>query len=190
MLFYRLKVTPTATSVSGTTAAITVFADAGGGQVTVTSNGHGLSTGTRIGITGTTNYNGAFTIANALVNTFEITATWVANDATGDWNLADGTWSARLSDMLPSGYKSVQPRQLQFPPMLFRQVYCKAATVGNVYDLTITDYEDIQIRRFIDVSQIANDLTETPIVGDVTFTVTGSDLMEGFTLLAIVQDDR
>lgn len=67
------------------TAAITVFADAGSGQVTVTSNGHGLQNGCEIQISGTTSYNGFFVISNVTTNTFEITTTWVANDATGTW---------------------------------------------------------------------------------------------------------
>jgi hypothetical protein len=74
--------------------------------------------------------------------------------------------------------------------MLFKQIYVKATTVGNTYDLTLTDFENIEIRKFTDISQVYNDLTETPIIGDVTFTVTGSDFDEQFTLLAIVADDR
>lgn len=70
---------------AGMTGSITAFADAGGGQVTVTSAGHGLITGEIITITGTTNYNGVFTIANTTTDTFEITDTWVADDGTGTW---------------------------------------------------------------------------------------------------------
>ena len=103
---------------------------------------------------------------------------------------AAATWSVKLSTLLPSAYVSIQPQQLVFQPMLMRQLYVKAATVGNTYDLTVTDYEGIEIRKFTAISQVYNDLTETPIVGDVTFTVTGSDLDEAFTLLVIVQDDR
>jgi hypothetical protein len=84
----------------------------------------------------------------------------------------------------------MQPNQLVFQPMLMRQIYCKAATVGNTYDLTVTDFDNIEIRKFSDISQVYNDLTQTPIVGDITFTVTGSDVDEQFTLLCIVQDDR
>lgn len=67
------------------TGSITAFADAGGGQVTVTSAAHGLSNGDVVTISGTTNYNGTFEITNVTTNTFEITDTWVANDATGTW---------------------------------------------------------------------------------------------------------
>lgn len=67
------------------TAAITVFADGGSGQVVVTSANHGMSDGVPVTIAGTTNYNGVFLITNTATNTFEITDTWVANDAAGNW---------------------------------------------------------------------------------------------------------
>lgn len=70
---------------AGSTAAITAYADATGGQVTVTSNGHGLSNGDIVTIAGSTNYNGVFEVANVAVNTFEITDTWVADDGAGTW---------------------------------------------------------------------------------------------------------
>lgn len=65
--------------------AITAFADAGGGDVTVTSAGHGLSDGETVVITGTTNYDGSYTISNTAADTFDITATWVATE-TGMWS--------------------------------------------------------------------------------------------------------
>ena len=69
------------------TASITAFADAGGGQVTVTSAAHGLSNSITVNISGTTNYNGNFTTSNVTTDTFEITDTWVADDATGTWKV-------------------------------------------------------------------------------------------------------
>ena len=67
------------------TKAITAFADAGSGNVTVTSAAHGLVNGQLITISGTTSYNGDFTVANATADTFTIVDTWVADDATGTW---------------------------------------------------------------------------------------------------------
>lgn len=69
----------------GATGAITAFADAGGGAVTVTSAAHGLANGQIVSIAGTTNYNGVFEVSGATLNTFAITAAWVADDATGAW---------------------------------------------------------------------------------------------------------
>jgi hypothetical protein len=68
--------------------SITAFADGGGGTVTVTSHAHGMSNGTKVWITGTTSYNGGFIISSVATNTFKVTATWVANDATGSWTTA------------------------------------------------------------------------------------------------------
>jgi hypothetical protein len=73
------------TPEQGRTGSITAFTDAGGGQVTVTSALHRLSNGETVVITGTTNYNGTFVVANVDTNTYEITDTWVADDATGTW---------------------------------------------------------------------------------------------------------
>ena len=65
--------------------SITEFADAGGGQVTVTSNNHYLANGNSITVSGTTNYNGDYSITNVTTNTFEITETWVSDDGTGTY---------------------------------------------------------------------------------------------------------
>ena len=66
---------------------ITSFGDAGGGQITVTTdNPHGLSNGDRVPITGTTSYNDTYTIANIAPSTFEITDTYAGTD-TGYWQL-------------------------------------------------------------------------------------------------------
>lgn len=70
---------------SDKSGSITAFADAGGGLVTVTSATHGLANGNIITMVGTTSYNGIFTIANVATNTFTITDTFVADDATGTW---------------------------------------------------------------------------------------------------------
>jgi len=51
----------------------------------VTSASHGRTDGQSITISGSTNYNGTFTVANKTANTFEIATTYVGNDATGKW---------------------------------------------------------------------------------------------------------
>lgn len=70
------------TDAAGGTS-ITVFADAGGGEVTVTAVAHGMITDDICRITGTTSYNGIFKITKLTADTFKITDTWVADDATG-----------------------------------------------------------------------------------------------------------
>jgi hypothetical protein len=63
------------------TNTIASFADAGGGQVTVTTSAaHGYSNGDRIVIEDTTNYNNEYTISNVATSTFEITETFVATE--------------------------------------------------------------------------------------------------------------
>ena len=69
-----------------TSKAITAFADAGGGQLTVTSASHGQSNGTTVQIFNTTSYDGSYIIANVAANTFEITKAFVATE-TGWWGI-------------------------------------------------------------------------------------------------------
>ena len=80
-------------TVGATSGAITAFADYSGtvtGAVQVTSGTHGLSTGMRVTISGTTSYNGTFTVTRINANTFYIIDTWVADDATGTFTTLEG----------------------------------------------------------------------------------------------------
>jgi len=70
--------------VSWDNAAISAFADAGSGNVTVTSTGHGLVNGEEVYINSTTNYDGEYTVANSQTNTFDIVSTFVTTEA-GHW---------------------------------------------------------------------------------------------------------
>jgi surface protein len=64
--------------------AITAFATLSSGtQTRVTSNGHLMVAGSRVNISGTTNYNGDYNVLAATANTFDIAQAFVANDATG-----------------------------------------------------------------------------------------------------------
>jgi len=71
--------------------SITAFADYSGtvaGTVKVTSNAHGLTTGWPVTISGTTSYNATYTSVTVIdANNFYVTATWVANDATGTFKV-------------------------------------------------------------------------------------------------------
>jgi len=77
------------TFTGGSTAAITAFADAGGGETTVTSAGHNLENGDTVTISGTTNYEGRFVINDVTTDTFDIVDAYVADDATGTWYCGD-----------------------------------------------------------------------------------------------------
>lgn len=77
---------------AGSSGALTVFADYSAtmpGTVLATDVAHGLSTGDTIGITATTNYNGAFNVTVTGVDNFYFTDTFVADDGTGTWYQGD-----------------------------------------------------------------------------------------------------
>jgi surface protein len=64
--------------------AITAFGTLSSGtQTRVTSNGHGMVAGSRVNISGTTNYDGDYNVLAAGTNTFDIAKAFVSNDATG-----------------------------------------------------------------------------------------------------------
>lgn len=81
--YMERNATVTNPTIQGQTGSITAFADAGGGQVTVTSAGHGLSNGDIVWLLDDT-YTGKYTISNVLTNTFEITTTFTST-STGTW---------------------------------------------------------------------------------------------------------
>lgn len=63
--------------------AITAYADYAGtvaGTVKATSNSHGFATDDIVTISGTTNYDGTYSITKINANTFYFTDTWVADD--------------------------------------------------------------------------------------------------------------
>jgi surface protein len=96
------------------TQAITAFATLSGGtQTRVTSNGHGMVAGSRVNISGTTNYNGNYNVLAVATNTFDIAAAFVGNDATGTMehrrsrNVAAGFGGNKYSAGTPTTKRSV-----------------------------------------------------------------------------------
>jgi len=73
----------TTITAKGEDGSFTAITDAGGGQVTVTSVGHGLSNGEIVWIIDS-GYTGKYTISNVTTDTFEITVTYTGT-ATGEW---------------------------------------------------------------------------------------------------------
>jgi len=71
------------------TTPISAFADAGGGTLTVTTP-NALSAGAIVLISGTTNYNGTYTVVSATPTSFVVTAAFVANETTGSWQPGGG----------------------------------------------------------------------------------------------------
>jgi hypothetical protein len=103
-------------------STITAFADAGGGNVTVTS-ANNLTNGMSISISGTTHYNGSYTISNVTSSRFTIVHAFSGNDATGTWQLTGGmisgcstngaTGSIALAN-IPSRFMGVAPLSVFF----------------------------------------------------------------------------
>jgi len=86
---YRVK-------IDNKEGSITAFADsttASGTDTTVTSAAHGLANGDVVKISGTTNYDGTWTIENVTTDTFDIVIAFVADDATGTWEMSPNTFS-------------------------------------------------------------------------------------------------
>ncbi|MBU1777439.1 MAG: PKD domain-containing protein [Gammaproteobacteria bacterium] len=98
-------------------AAITAFASGGTNIVRVTSD-NSLTIGSVISISGTTNYDGTYTVLTRTDTSFTIAAPFVANDATGTWQLAGGMISGCSSSgdtdfislsNIPSRFNGVAP---------------------------------------------------------------------------------
>ena len=86
---------------------ITVFADAGGGEVTVTTTAnHGMSEGDPVAISSTTNYDGTYTATNITSDTFRITHSWDGDDGTGSWLVRCGVLFPPGSEIIISGSAS------------------------------------------------------------------------------------
>lgn len=104
---------------------VTGFADAGGGNVTVASTTT-LAAGAIVAISGTTSYNGTFTVISATPTAFTITATFDATPQTGIWQLGGGliagcttqgaTGAITLPDMttVPARFTGVAPLAVFF----------------------------------------------------------------------------
>jgi hypothetical protein len=70
---------------------VTAYADTGDStHVTVTSNAHGMSNSDTVYLRGTVNYTGSYTISSVTTNTFDIVATWVADDGASNWYKTPG----------------------------------------------------------------------------------------------------
>lgn len=109
-------------TITVTPPAITGVSDAGSGNVTIISN-NDLTTGTAIVISGTTNYDGTYTIVSATSVGFVITHAYVANDTTGSWQRAGGMISgcstigdtnAITLSTIPSRFTGVAPLSVFF----------------------------------------------------------------------------
>jgi hypothetical protein len=121
-----------------TTKAISAFADAGGGNVTVTCTANGFTNGNTIRIYGTTNYNGVYTVANKTTNTFNIVATWVATE----------TGTAAKNEITVNATWAVNPDSTSFYRIGNDDVYtyvCKLRVGDNVSNSYFFDCGKVMI---------------------------------------------
>ena len=110
---------------------ITAFADAGGGNTTVTvDDTTGLSNGVNIRITGTTNYDGPYTVANFVGSTFDIVKAFVADDAMGYITII---WEASANVAMggDTGYNTTTGAQNVY--MGFECAYSNQTGMRNIF---------------------------------------------------------
>jgi hypothetical protein len=69
------------------------------------------------------------------------------------------------------------------PGAMCHQVYAKSASPGTVFDLTITDDKDVEIRGYTDITGCVNDLTPFIVRGIHTLSITSATADEGFQVL-------
>lgn len=83
---------------------VTAFSDAGGGLVQAdTTSAHGYSNSDRVQISGTTNYNGDFTITVVDGDSFTFPETWVADEADADSYAERSAWNSGTADQTVYG---------------------------------------------------------------------------------------
>lgn len=88
-----------------------------------------------------------------------------------------GSWSAKVSSDFDAAYK-MQPR-------ILRQILVRSASASTTFNAVLVDDNGVQIRRFLGATEISNDLTPTPILGDIEIQITGASVDEQFQVLMI-----
>ena len=125
---------PVAVIDGNVSAAITAFADAGGGLITATSAAHGLTTGMTVTVTGSTvpAYDGTYPIRVTGPNTFTFSGAWSAT-GTATWTCPELTQIT----VYPITLTSINLSYLRFPDTPFLDYYVTSA--GLIVYLTEGD---------------------------------------------------
>ena len=71
---------------------------------------------------------------------------------------------------------------------MLNQVLVRSATPATTFDVSIEDFEGISIRAWTTAVGVINDLTPTPVVGNITLKITNASADEAFQLLLIWVD--
>lgn len=69
------------------------------------------------------------------------------------------------------------------PGAMCHHVYAKSASPGTVFDLTITDDKDVEIRGYTDITGCVNDLTPFIVRGIHTLSITNATADESVSVL-------
>jgi hypothetical protein len=134
--------------------AITAFTDYSGtvaGTVLVTSTAHGLLTGDMTCITGTTSYDGDYSITKVSADTYYITATYVADDATGTSQWTSQTYA----------YRFPVPTSLKITKALDGGIQLTDWTRKRDWILTNLSSDDIEMEYILAISDFS--VSDIPI---------------------------
>ena len=81
--YTKIEIEPTFEEVTKDLTNIVDYSATVAGTIKITLAGHELATGDTIAITGTTNYNGSYSITKIDADNFYVTATYVADETSG-----------------------------------------------------------------------------------------------------------
>jgi hypothetical protein len=93
----------TAYADNSSTGTITAMADNGAGGTTITHTGTNPGNGRKVTQSGTTDYNGTFTIFNASAGQYDIDTPFTTNEATGTWDFESVTITTSAAHGLSDG---------------------------------------------------------------------------------------
>jgi len=121
--YMERNTTDTVITDAGETGDFQSIADAGGGDVTVTSAGHGLSNGDVIWLIDD-EYTGKYTISSVTTNTFDITATWTETTS--------GTWETHWVKVAGTtiGLKNERASQTANNQLTFENLETQTSTIS------------------------------------------------------------
>jgi hypothetical protein len=68
------------------------------------------------------------------------------------------------------------------------QLYAKAVSTDTTFDITVTDSDQIEVRKATGVNQTLNDLTKWPVEGVYTVLIDNASADEVFTVLLAVEE--
>jgi hypothetical protein len=98
-----------------------------------------------------------------------------------------GTWTGTITDDLPT---TTRPDRYKLHPLFMRHLLVRSTLTDTEFDVTVTDYESIPIRVFTTATQVVNDLTLTPIMGETTVTISNVAVnADTFTVLVVLEEN-